>query len=145
MRGTIYNRLGGSAILSLAFLGACTVPTGGGGTGQIVADFEFNDGQGLEFDVVAGQDSDIAVRNGSFTLQGPGGNPVTVGGGSIQLQPEAVSVTVNGSTEKAALTFQAGEPLNVTVWVAPPGGADADFCASGDQYGPFTVALDENF
>lgn len=143
MRSTTYHRLGGSAILSLALLGACTSGGGGGGSGLIVADFEFNEGNGLVFEITANQDADLQV-SGSLSLTGSGGSPIAISSGSIQLTPGAITVVVNGDTNKALPNLQAGEPLSITAWVDAPGGAAEDFCASGDQYGPYTVALDEN-
>lgn len=143
MHGTTYNLLGGLAILSLALLGACTTSGGGGGTGQIVADFEFNDGEGLEFEVIANEDSDLQV-NGSLSLTGPGGSTVAVSGGTIMLTPGAITVVANGNNNKALPNLQAGEPLSITAWIDAVGGAAADFCASGDEYGPFIVTVDEN-
>ncbi len=99
----------------------------------------FELGAGLAtFEVQAGQ----AVQNtgsGAFDLSG-----FSIGSGSIELDPTVITVTPSGTpTGKGSANLQAGGTLDITVWIAS---ADevATVCDTGEQYGPFSVALDAN-
>lgn len=99
----------------------------------------FELGAGLaEFEVQAGQ----AVRNsgsGAFDLSG-----FSIGSGSIELDPSVITVTPSGSpVGKGTANLQSGGILEITVWIAPADDVDT-VCDTGEQYGPFSVTLDEN-
>lgn len=73
---------------------------------------------------------------------GLGDIPVTLGSGSIAIDPSVITVTPTGAG-KLGTSLQGTSTLQVTVWVGSFGEA-ATVCETGDQYGPFTVTLDAN-
>ena len=68
---------------------------------------------------------------------------IPIGSGSIKLDPAVIGITENTSDEKRATALQAGSVLEVTVWIDSVD-AVATVCDTGEEYGPFTVELDEN-
>lgn len=73
---------------------------------------------------------------------GLGDVPVTLGSGSIAIDPDVITVTPSGAGKLGTL-LQGTSTLQVTVWV---GSLDESgtVCDTGDQYGPFEVTLDAN-
>jgi len=70
---------------------------------------------------------------------------ISVGRGTIELDPSVITVTpANGTGSKGGVAFQETSTLEITVWVASVDLADT-VCEAGEQYGPFSVTLDENF
>lgn len=74
-----------------------------------------------------------------------GGNiPLNLTNGTLEIDPSAITVTPNGSTNKPDVTAQGGPgTLTITVKVAPSDQIDT-VCETGEQFGPYTVTLDEN-
>jgi hypothetical protein len=124
------------------------------GCGAVTVQIPVDLGTGGEFDVEAG----TPVSKTSSSTFDTGG--ITVGGGSVQLDPEVISV--DGTTAKMlqdgtcaqacelagvadATCDQVCVEGNLIVSVAV-GTFDevATVCTTGDQYGPFTVEIDEN-
>jgi hypothetical protein len=70
---------------------------------------------------------------------------IQVGRGTLELDPSAITVTpAEASSSKGNVTFQATSTLEITVWIASADLADT-VCETGEQYGPFSVTLDENY
>jgi hypothetical protein len=109
-----------------------------GGSGEVTADFEL--GEGLRsFQVQAGEPTEN-FGTGTFTIAG---GEVTAG--VLVLDPANVIVTpAAGGPDKSQPTMQAGEELVITVWIDAPEN-EGTVCDDGEQYGPFTVVLDENY
>jgi hypothetical protein len=137
MRAKLQFLVVGLAVTGLlVVVGSCTRPGGGGG-GQITADFELDENLG-EFEVQAGEPSENR-GTGTFDLQG-----ATVAAGTVSLTPEVVTVTAEeAGAGKMNVALQAGEPLVVTVRIADIDELET-VCDDGEQYGPFEVTLDEN-
>lgn len=133
--------LTGLAITSLVALGGCAagVPAAGGGgvTPSFTAEFDLTGGLGT-FEVQVG----VPAENrgtGNFTIQGG-----TITSGWVELDPSVIVVTPAVGPNKADVAMQAAETLIVTVGIAPPDQIDT-VCDTGEQYGPFTVVLDQNY
>ncbi len=88
------------------------------------------------FDVTAGEPSQ---QSGTSDL---GDLPITLGSGSIEIDPSVITVTPSGSG-KFFTRLQDNDVLRITVWV---GTIDEEetVCTTGDEYGPYDVTLDEN-
>lgn len=119
--------------LGVAFLGGCpqaalTIPVA----------FELGDSLG-GFDVQAGEPTQ---NRGTGAL---GDNPFTIGRGTLTLDKDAITVTpAPTGGGKGGVNLQAGGSLIVTAWIASVDQLDV-VCTDGEQYGPFTVELDENY
>jgi hypothetical protein len=68
--------------------------------------------------------------------------PVTLGSGTIAIDPNVITVTPTGAGKLGTL-LQGTSTLQVTVWVGSLNEA-ATVCETGDQYGPFIVTLNAN-
>lgn len=89
-------------------------------------------------EVTAGQ---TVQRSSSITVDV---GDVSAGSGTLALSPDAISVTLANTTgQKGGANLQAANTLMVTGWIAGPDTLDT-VCGGGDEYGPFTVDLDEN-
>lgn len=125
--------IGGVLVLSGLVIAGCpqsilTVPVA----------FELGSGLG-GFEVEAG----VAKQNrGTGAL---GDTPITIGSGTLTLDPAAITITpADGGPGKGGVNQQAGSTLIVTAWIAPV--ADlATVCETGEEYGAFTVEVDENY
>lgn len=91
------------------------------------------------FEVVAG----VPTQNRG--TGGVGDAPITIGSGTLTLDPAAITITpAEGGPGKSGVNQQTVESLIVTAWIAPV--ADlATVCETGEEYGPFTVEVDENY
>lgn len=97
---------------------------------------DFNLGESLgEFEVTADEPKDNSGTSQFDT-------PVTIGRGSLELKPSAITVTPSGAPKEVG-TIQAESTLVVTVWIAPADEIDT-VCGGGEEYGPFNVTLDDN-
>ncbi len=141
MRSKSHLLVTGLAVFSLVSLGSCTtgIPSGGtGGSPQISGDFDLTqDGVGT-FQVLAGEPVERPIR-GSFSVEN-----AVISSGSVALDPASITVTPAAGPTKGTAAMQVGEPLIVTVKIAPEDEIGT-VCDSGETYGPFTVVLDENF
>lgn len=74
-----------------------------------------------------------------------GETSIEIGSGTLNLSPSAITVTpADSGSGKGGVNQQAGEPLIVVARIAPL--ADlATVCETGEEYGPFSVELDENY
>lgn len=90
------------------------------------------------FNVEAG----VAARNtGSYSFDNGG---ITIGSGSIALDPAAITFTPADAGGKIRVAQQASNStMTVTVWIDGPD-ALATVCETGEDYGPFTVTLVDN-
>jgi hypothetical protein len=121
-----------ASILFVGWLSSCS-PT----AFQRATTLELGTGLGV-FQVTAGE----PARNTGTQM----GDPVEInlGSGSIELDPGVITVTPTPTTEgKARAAMHVVSTMTVTVWI---GTVDQlpTVCEEGEQYGPFTVGLDEN-
>ncbi len=67
----------------------------------------------------------------------------TITGGSLSIDPAAISVK---RTEAAKLlpAQQSISMIVISVWLAPPADLGDSTCEAGEEYGPFSVTLDQN-
>ncbi len=92
------------------------------------------------FDVQAGEPKTVQIARDNFDTGG-----ITLGSGSMQIAPEAITVTpAGGAAGKGTANWQAGGTLVITGWIGPIDDVDT-VCDTGEQYGPYTVELDENY
>jgi len=121
----------GLTLLAFSYFSGCTnlIPT------QSVP-FTLNQSQGT-FDVTAGEPTAK-----SFGVTGFDNGGVTIGRGSMVINPDAITFTPAG-TGKRVQNFQGGETIVVTGWIGPVADLET-VCETGDEYGPYTVTLDEN-
>ena len=90
------------------------------------------------FDVQSG----VPVTNKGTLNFDPKG--ITLGRGSLQLTPDAISVVpADSGGGKVGQALQETSELEITVWADSPEAIDT-VCETGDQYGPYTITLDEN-
>ena len=140
MRTGLHILAVGLAIVAMPTVVGCQNNTGGGGGGSVTADFEL--GEGLdEFQMEAGEPSENR-GTGTFDISG-----LTVKSGTVQLDPDAVTVTpADAGPEKAGVSMADGGAFNltVTVWIAAVDELTT-VCGGGEQYGPFEIALDGNY
>ena len=134
----------GLAMTGLFAVLGCTVSVpagaaaaGGGGTPQFTAEFDLTGGLGT-FEVQAGVPAENRGTS-NFTIEGG-----TISSGSVELDPSVITVTPAAGTNKANVAMQANQTLIVTVQIAQADQIDT-VCDVGEQYGPFTVVLDENY
>ncbi len=127
-----------AGMFSLSALGmAFVLYTGCSTLIRIPLDFELPASQGT-FEVQAGEPTQNA-----FLIAGASDTP-NFSSGTIRLSPSAISVVpANSSGDKPRLTGQGTGQLIVTARIA---GADEldTVCSGGDEYGPFTVDLDDD-
>jgi len=133
------------ALMCIAAVGV--LQFGGCGPLSIQLPVDFTLGPALKtIDLVDGQGETTGTGSFSGTDQG------TVLGGTVHLDPNAISITNPTTTAKGNVAYQlpdelsaacTGEPLVVTVWVAAADLVDTVF-DDGEQYGPFDVTLDED-
>lgn len=91
------------------------------------------------FRVVAGE----PAENSGIALFDP--SQFNLGHGRIALRPEDITFTPDPlGGGKGRVNFQAGSSLEVTAFVAAPEDLET-VCVDGEEYGPFTVELDESF
>jgi hypothetical protein len=131
---------GGFAVVYLAVLSGCAgvVPAGGGsGAAQITADFDLSGGLGT-FETQAGVPAETR-GTGNFDIGG-----AEASSGSVEVDPSIITVTPAAGPAKSNVAMQAGDPLIITVAIAPTDELDT-VCDTGEQYGPFIVVLDENY
>ncbi len=119
------------ACAAVVLLGGCTQSPL-----QTSVDMPLGDTLG-RFDVTADEPTD---RSGTSTIDAP----VTVGSGSITIEPDAISVTPSGALKEMVQAQEGGSELIVTVWIDAVENVES-VCGGGEDYGPFTVSLDENF
>jgi len=101
----------------------------------VPVDFE---GDGLSFDVVAGQPTSKSGPVSGFD------SPVEIGGGAIGFNASDFTIVADDfDDQKQAALLQAGGALEITVHLGPAD-SQATVCETGDTYGPFEVTLDEN-
>lgn len=104
---------------------------------QITSDFDLAEGM-RTYDLQA----EVPVEHtGTYSLADPG---VTIGSGSLAIPVSVVSFTpADTSGGKGAVNLQQIGTIEVTAWIASPDELDT-VCGGGEEYGPFTIALDEN-
>ena len=99
----------------------------------------FNLGSGGVFDVEAGVESEKTFTSDSFDTGG-----ITLGSGSLKINPDAVTVTPAGAAGKGAQNLQANQSLFITAWIDDLENVDT-VCGSEDVYGPYEVVLDAGY
>lgn len=106
---------------------------------QIATEFQLDETLGV-FEVEAGVPSS---KRGTGLLPD---TQLTIGSGSLEIDPSVITITPAdpGGNKGLVNLQQADIPLIVTVWIASVDLVDT-VCDVGEQYGPFEVALDENF
>ena len=86
-------------------------------------------------------ESGVAARNRGVGALGE--KAANAGSGSVGIDPDNITVTpADGGGGKGTVNRQGGT-LIVTLWMAPVEGLET-VCESGEEYGPFSVELDEN-
>ena len=131
MRNATRVLLVGLAAFSVLQFAACRQQV------QIPAEFQLDD-LGT-FQVEAG----VPTQNrGTGSL---GDNPIDIGSGTMLLDPASITFTpADGGGSKGSINQQdGGEELVVTAWIAAVDEVDT-VCETGEEYGPFTVTLDED-
>ena len=105
--------------------------------GEVTVDFDLTQSGGLgTFEAQAGVPTDNR-GTGSVTLGAP------IGTGSLAIDPSDIIVTPAGAA-KASTAMQADTTLIITAWIAGANESDT-VCGGGEQYGPYTVVLDESY
>ena len=126
---------------SVALVAVGVLQSGGCAPLSVQVPVDFVLGAGLKsIDLVDGQGETTGTGTFADTDQG------TVLGGTVRLDPAAISISNPTATAKGYTTYQlaevcTGEPLVVTVWVAAFDLVDTVF-DDGEQYGPFELTLD---
>lgn len=101
--------------------------------------FPFNLGSSGGFDVEAGVAKQNVLTVTDFDTGG-----FNIVAGSMTIDPAAITVTPDSNaTGKGRVNLQA-RTLTVVVKLGAPG-TEETVCDDGEQYGPFTVELDEDF
>jgi len=103
---------------------------------QTSVDMPLGDALGA-FEVTA---DEPAEKSGTTSFDAP----LTVGSGSITVDPSAITVTPSGALKELIQAQQEGSELVITVWIDSVENLES-VCGGGEQYGPFTVTLDDNF
>ncbi len=102
----------------------------------------------VEIDLSGGVGEFQVQANEAKTSSGTASFPpagIQVGRGSIEFDPADITITPAGDAGgKGAVNLQSGGTLSITAWIAPVDELDT-VCETGEQYGPFSVTLDENY
>jgi hypothetical protein len=118
----------------VVLVSTCTTNPGGQTDGELAVDVNLS-ASARTFAVSGGE----PVQNTDTAFVDLGGETVT--GGTISLDPSAITFTPTAPSKRAALLQAGAIQINVTVWI---GALDLGTltCTTGDEYGPFTVTLD---
>jgi len=107
---------------------------------QIATEFDLTSSGLSEFDVEAGVP---VTRTGTGMI---GATGITIGSGSIELDPSVITVTpAEGTGGKLAVQSQTGEMMLIVTVRVDAVDEVGTVCATGEAYGPFEVTLNANF
>lgn len=124
--------LGAMVALPLFYFGGCR------NAARIPAEFQLGAGLGT-FAVTAGEPTQ---NSGTGSLPD---SSITIGSGAIRLDPADVSFTpADNGSGKGRTTFQGAGTFIVVAGIAAVADLDTVCDAPLDEYGPFTVTLDED-